>query len=117
MGPTITSADEIYVALLRGINVGGKNKLSMGDLIAIFDEAGCNHVRSYIQSGNIVFRATKACASRVPRVIPKVISDRLGLRVPIVMRSAVELRNIVRGNTFLRAGVDPNSLHVMFLAD
>jgi len=60
---------DLYVALLRGINVGGKNRLSMEDLVAMFAEAGCGEVLTYIQSGNVVFRATEARASRVPAAI------------------------------------------------
>ena len=54
------------VALLRGINVGGKNKLPMADLAAMFREAGCDDVRTYIQSGNVVFRAGPALAGDIP---------------------------------------------------
>ena len=49
-----------YVAMLRGINVGGKHRLPMDDLRAMFEEAGCADVRTYIQSGNVVFRAGAA---------------------------------------------------------
>lgn len=110
-------ANDVYVALLRGINVGGKNRLPMKDLVAMLDDAGCHDVRTYIQSGNVVFRATEARASRIPGVIAKAVSDRLGFRAPIVMRTAGELRAVARGNPFVRAGADAESLHVMFLAD
>ena len=52
------SGDGFHIALLRGINVGGKNILPMKDLVTIFSGAGCGDVRTYIQSGNVVFRAT-----------------------------------------------------------
>ena len=52
-----TSVIGANVALLRGINVGGRNKLPMADLAAMFREEGCDDVRTYIQSGNVVFRA------------------------------------------------------------
>lgn len=112
-----SKAGDLYVALLRGINVGGKNRLAMKDLVAMFAEAGCRDVLTYIQSGNVVFRATEARASRIPGVIATAISDRLGFRAPVVMRTARELRAIARSNPFLRAGVDAEALHVMFLAD
>ena len=63
------AAPGAYVALLRGINVGGKNKLPMKDLCAMFAAAGCTHVRNYIQSGNIVFKAKPALAIKVPGLI------------------------------------------------
>jgi uncharacterized protein (DUF1697 family) len=108
---------DLYVALMRGVNLAGKNKLPMKDLAAMFAEAGCTDVVTYIQSGNVVFRATEACAARLPAAISKAIADRLGFRAPVVMRTAGELRGVARGNPFLRAGAEPESLHVVFLAD
>ena len=111
--------DGVFVALLRGVNLAASNRLSMKDLAAMFGDAGCTDVVTYIQSGNVVFRATEACASRVPAAIAKTIADRLGFRAPVVMRTAGELRKVVRGNPFLRGGAstDIDFLHVMFLAD
>jgi len=110
------SAGGAHIALLRGINVGGRNKLPMKDLVAMFTDAGCDGVRTYIQSGNVVFSAKRALARRVPALITQAIADRLGLRVPLVMRTAAELEKVVAGNPFLRAGADPKKLHVAFLA-
>jgi len=110
-------AGDLYVALLRGINVAGKNRLSMKDLVAMFAGTGCSEVLTYIQSGNVVFRATEARASRVPALIAATIYDRLGFRAPVIMRTAGDLRAVARGNPFLQAGADAEALHVMFLAD
>jgi len=107
----------VYVALMRGVNVGGKNRLPMKDLAAIFGDAGCADVVTYIQSGNVVFRATDACAARVPAAVAKVVADRFAFRSPVVMRSAAELRTVARGNPYLKAGADLDALHVLFLAD
>ena len=104
-----------YVALLRGINVGGKNKLPMRDLSAMFTGAGCEAVETYIQSGNVVFEAGAALAARVPTLIASGIEERFGYRVPVVVRTVEELRDIVRGNPFLSTGVDAGRLHVAFL--
>jgi uncharacterized protein (DUF1697 family) len=90
-----------FVALLRGINVGGKNKLPMKDLVAMFERAGCVTARHYIQSGNVVFEAPPALAAKIPTLV----------------RSAKELRAAAAGNPFLAAAADPDALHVMFLAD
>jgi uncharacterized protein (DUF1697 family) len=105
-----------YVALLRGINVGGKNKLPMNDLVAMFAAAGCADVRSYIQSGNVVFRASADLAARVPALVAAAIAERFGYRVPVIVRTADELRDVSERNPFLAAGADPSALHVMFLA-
>lgn len=106
-----------FVALLRGINVGGKNSLSMKDLVGMFERAGCVTTRHYIQSGNIVFSAPAALAVKVPAVVAAAIAKDHGLGIPVVLRSEQELRAVVRGNPFLKAGADPDTLHVMFLAD
>lgn len=106
-----------FVALLRGINVGGKNKLPMKDLVAMFEHAGCVTTRHYIQSGNVVFSAAPALAAKIPAVVAVAIEKGFGLRVPVVVRSEKELRAAAAANPFLEAGVDPDALHVMFLAD
>ena len=67
-----------YVALLRGINVGGKNALPMKDLAAMFSAAGCEDVVTYIQSGNVVFRARPPVAAKVPAAIAGAILARSG---------------------------------------
>jgi len=107
----------VRVALLRGINVSGKNKLPMADLVAIFERAGCSDVETYIQSGNVVFRAKNSLSGRLPMLISQALADRFGYRVPVLLRSAEELRSVVRGNPFLRARADHRALHVVFLAD
>ena len=62
-----------HVALLRGINVGGKNPLPMELLAGLFESIGCQAVRTYIQSGNVLFEATEALARRVPKAIRQAI--------------------------------------------
>ena len=109
--------ETIYVALLRGINVGGKNKLPMSDLVAMFAKAGCSNVRNYIQSGNIVFRAGTKLAERIPALITASIADRFGYQIPVILRTADELREVCLSNPFLKTGADIERLHVVFLAD
>jgi len=106
-----------YAALFRAVNVSGRNKLPMKDAVAMFVDAGCSDVRSYIASGNLVFRATPALAARLPKVIPPMVAARFGFAPPLVVRSADELRQVADGNPFLRAGADPDRTYVAFLAD
>ncbi len=113
-----TDADtSTWVALLRGINVGGKNRLLMKDLAAMFVEAGCEDVRTYIQSGNVVFRAGATLAEDTPSRIGAAIRDRFGYEIPIVTRAASDLEAIVEANPFVAAGAETDRLHVLFLAD
>src|ERR1700722_3901683 len=106
-----------HVALLRGINVGGKNMLPMKELAGLFSAAGCGEVATYIQSGNIVFCAKDKVVKQLDRVIAKQVEDRFGLKVPVVWRAAAELDAVIRGNPFLKAGAAEEMLHVLFLAD
>ena len=106
-----------YVALLRGINVGGKNVLPMAALAEIFSGTGCRDVGTYIQSGNVVFSASPEVEERIPSLVATRIAERFGIRTTIVLRSSAELRRAAAGNPFLKAGAAPESLHVAFLAD
>ena len=106
----------VYVAFLRGINLAGKNKLPMADLARMFAVAGCDDVTTYIQSGNVVYRASHTRARNLATVIEAAILKRFGYRVPLVVRTARELRNAVVGNPFVVAGSDANMLHLAFLA-
>jgi uncharacterized protein (DUF1697 family) len=106
-----------YVALLRGINVGGKNKVPIKDLTEVFLEARCSEVRTYIQSGNVIFNSSSGLAQRLPLLITARIRERFGYTIPVVLRTVGQLGKVVRTNPFLRAGVAENELHVLFLAD
>ncbi len=86
-----------YVALLRSVNVGGKNKLLVQDVTAMFTLAGCEAAETYIQGGNVVFKAGAALASRIPTLIASEIEERFSYRVPVVVRTAQELRDVARG--------------------
>ena len=105
----------VHVALLRGLNVGGKNRLPMGKLAAVFEAEGCTGVTTYIQSGNVVFSTERAAAD-----LSRALSDRLltahSMDVPVVLRSGEELVAVARANPFLRRGADPGALHVAFLS-
>lgn len=106
-----------YLALLRGINVGGKNKLPMKDLVEIFIRAGCEDVRTYIQSGNVIFSASPVVSARLPEEITSLVAESFGFRTPVILRTADQLRDAVSQNPFLKSGAAEDTLHVMFLAD
>ncbi len=108
---------ETYLALLRGINVGGKNQILMKDLIEIFIEAGCVNVRTYIQSGNVLFQTPESFSSQHPNLITSLIEARFGYRIPIVIRTLEQIREVLATNPFLQNGAPLESLHVVFLKD
>jgi uncharacterized protein (DUF1697 family) len=104
-----------YCALLRGINVGGKAKLPMKELAAIFAACGATGVKTYIQSGNVVFASedAEACVAAVTAAIAK----QYGYPGRIVLRSGAEMKSCLANNPFARAGAEESALHVYFLAE
>jgi uncharacterized protein (DUF1697 family) len=112
-----TVDDAVYVALLRGINVGGKNKLPMKGLTALFEGLGCGAVRTYIQSGNVVFRATPSVYAGLAARLTAAIRAGFGIEVPLVLRAAAALDEAIAANPFVAEGHDPETLHVMFLRE
>ena len=111
------SVADINIAFLRGINVGGRNRLPMRDLTAMVVDAGCSNVRTYIQSGNVLYQPGTALGDDIPSAISSSILSRFGYRIPVIARTAQELREIVRANPFVKSGADTDKLHVVFLAE
>ena len=91
----------------------------MKNLVAIFEAAGCADVITYIQSGNVVFKAGAALAKTLPAALEVAILERAKLRVPVTIRSAAALSEIAKGNPFLTrrgAGAATDPLYVSFAA-
>jgi uncharacterized protein (DUF1697 family) len=107
-----------YVALLRGINVGGHNKIAMADLKRVIEELGHTEVRTYVNSGNVVFEATgRATANegdRLGGVIEKAIKAELGVSSAVLVRTAAELAQVAKANPYADE-TDPKKVHVVFL--
>jgi uncharacterized protein (DUF1697 family) len=106
-----------YLALLRGVNVGGRNKMPMERLVSFFTDAGCKDVQTFIQSGNVLFSAESELADRISSTISESILEEFGYTIPIVTRTADELVSIVRDNPFLPDEQNIKILHVIYLAD
>jgi uncharacterized protein (DUF1697 family) len=102
------------VALLRGINVGGKGTLPMADVRAIATELGYTDVATYIQSGNLVL-STTARATAVARDLAAAIAAGSSVAPAVLVRTHRQLAKIVRDSPFLARGEDPAHLHVTFL--
>ena len=100
-----------YAALLRGINVGGKNKIAMPELRALFEGLGFSDVVTYVQSGNVVFRAPRVDAGAIGRRIKEVF----GLEIAVVTRTGAQLASTASRNPFLTSESNPKLLHVVFL--
>jgi len=99
-----------FVALLRGINVGGKNKIGMAQLRPLCEGLGWAGVQSYIQSGNVVFEAP-GLARRHEAALEGAISAAFGLSVPVIVRAGGQWPDYVASNPFAEAAEDePNRL-------
>jgi uncharacterized protein (DUF1697 family) len=105
-----------YAALLRAINLGSRNKISMPDLRALFEDVGGKDVRTHVQSGNVVFRSPERSPARLVTAIEQKISSDLGLDVKVLLRTAAQLDKVVRDSPFATSA-DASDVHVTFLAD
>jgi uncharacterized protein (DUF1697 family) len=104
-----------FVALLRAVNVGGTGKLPMKELSALCtDLLGFDNVRTYIQSGNVVFESSLP-ENTVRIRLEKALSERLGKRADVFVRTASELRSVLKGNPF--PNVEPARVGVYFVAE
>jgi uncharacterized protein (DUF1697 family) len=107
----------IYVSLLRGVNVGGHRKVRMAELTALYASLGFSNVRSYLQSGNLVFESQESDRARLIAMLETEIENRLGYPVTVILRDAGDLQRIYANNPFLTTrSEDPRKFHVMFLA-
>jgi uncharacterized protein (DUF1697 family) len=108
----------VYVALLRGINVGGYKKIKMETLRQSFAGMGFAEVRTYVQSGNVIFTSLKQSpASLAAKIEARILRD-FGFDVSVLVRTAEELGAAIRENPFLKEkGIDPTKLHVTFLSE
>jgi uncharacterized protein (DUF1697 family) len=102
-----------YLALLRGINVGGHNKVAMSDLRELAAGLGHGDVATYIQSGNLVFSTAEADAAKLADALELEIAARLAVRPAVVVISASELAQVIADNPF-PAEVNPRCLHAVF---
>jgi uncharacterized protein (DUF1697 family) len=102
------------VVLLRGINIGSRNRISMPELRKALEDAGYDDIRTYLQSGNVVLTST-ASAKKVARECERLIADRFRLEIAVVARTRSELAKVVDRNPFERVAKDPKRYQVSFL--
>jgi uncharacterized protein (DUF1697 family) len=105
-----------YVAMLRSVNVSGRNRLAMDHLRALVAAAGFADVATYVQSGNVVLSGRGSARSVGAAIEERMASD-LGWSVPVLVRTKTQLASILGANPFSRPDLDPKMLHVTFLAD
>lgn len=104
-----------FVALFRGINVGGKNILPMKELAAVFEGLELSKVQTYIQSGNVVFQAEADNTPELARNIGAAVCKSHEFAPRVLVLSIQEFRNAIASNPFPEGESDPKSLHLFFL--
>lgn len=104
-----------YAALLRGINVGGTTQIAMPELQSLFIEVGLSDVKTYVRSGNVVFRSDSSDAPAVAARIEQRIAETFDVAPAVLLRTRGELRAIAERNPFLLDEAERTKLHVVFL--
>lgn len=102
-----------WVALLRGINLGSRNRVPMAELREVFEAAGCADVRTYIQSGNVVFSSPRRGPAALARQLEQAVADAFGVVAPVVLRTFEEIAGVAGSHPF---GRDTSHSYVSFLA-
>ncbi len=105
-----------YIALFRGINVGGHNKMPMKELASLLEGLGLVGVRTYIQSGNVVFRASKGTAAQWSETIRTAVEGGFGFSPWVLVMEASALAKAAAANPYPQAEADHKTLHLFFLA-
>lgn len=109
---------QTFIAILRGINVSGKNKILMSDLKLMLEGLRFKDVVTYIQSGNVAFKADQKLSNEfLASKIETAIAKQFGFNVPVIVRSKKEIENVIKVNPFLKNKKNaPEKLHVTFLS-
>ena len=106
-----------YIAILRGINVGGRKPVRMEQLRESCAALGFRSIETYVQSGNIVFLDAEKSPSNLSKSISEAILGDFGFHVPVLVKTSKEMGEVIMRNPFLKeTGIDPSKLHVTFLS-
>jgi len=108
---------QTYISVLRGINVSGRNMIKMDALRNMFEQMRFKHVKTYIQSGNVVFQTKKVSNQKLEQLITEKIVDCFSFDVPVLVKELSEIEEVLSNNPFILRQEDPAKLHVTFLSD
>ena len=107
----------VIISMLRGVNVGGHNKIKMEALRALYESLKLRDAQTYVQSGNVIFRTDERDMARLAKRIEDGIERKFGFRPDVILRTAAEVRDVIDRNPFAkRSGIEPGKLLVSFLA-
>jgi uncharacterized protein (DUF1697 family) len=106
-----------YVALLRGINVGGHKIIKMDQLRKAFEGMGFKDAATYVQSGNVVLKTSVKMAQDLSNKIEEMLLREFSMSIPVIVRTSVEIAAVLKNNPFLKeSGIETSRLHVTFLS-
>jgi len=107
-----------YISLLRGINVSGQKTVRMKDLVSLYESLGLGNVRTYVQSGNVIFSSPQKDTRELSGLIEKAVEETFGFKVAVLLRTPSELQLVISNNPFLKKpDIDKSKLAVTFLSD
>src|SRR5947208_7796047 len=107
----------VIISMLRGVNVGGHNKIKMDALRALYESLKLRDAQTYVQSGNVIFKTDERDIARLAKLIEDGIARKFGFRPDVILRTAAEMRDVVARNPFAkRRGIEPGKVPVSFLA-
>jgi len=106
-----------WIALFRGINVGGRQILPMKELKVLLEKIGCSSVTTYIQSGNVVFRHDEANAAKLQALIARAVHTTFGFDARVLLLTPAQLSSAQSKNPFSEGESEPKTLHLYFLAE
>ncbi len=107
----------VIISMLRGVIVGGHNKIKMEALRALYESLKLRDAQTYVQSGNVIFRTDERDVSRLTKRIEDGIERKFGFRPSVIVRTAAEMKDVIAKNPFAkRRGIEPSKLLVSFLA-
>jgi uncharacterized protein (DUF1697 family) len=115
MAKLTSKTPNVFVALLRGVNVGGKNNLSMSELKANLSQGGFQEVATYINSGNVLFTSSQTDARKLEKKIEQLLAAHHKLECKVVVRSLAEMKKLVESLPASWKGDDQWAHNVMFL--
>jgi uncharacterized protein (DUF1697 family) len=104
------------VAMLRGVNVGGHNKIRMEDLRSLCTSLKLHNAQTYVQSGNVVFASDETNVATLAKCLEDAIEKKFGFRAAVILRTLAEMRAVVKKNPFAKREFDPAKLAVLFLS-
>jgi uncharacterized protein (DUF1697 family) len=107
----------VYTALLQGVNIGSKKRIKMDALRSLVTDAGGSDVRTYVNSGNVVFRHDETNPSALETRLETALRDQVGMDVPTIIRTTEELDDVIADNPFPEAVAAPKTLHALFLRE